>query len=519
MNLEHGDHSDTDITSSGGEKRTDFESKNEKVEAVTSSASLDPENWSAYGVLAHNMLDQSISFIRGIRETPIYNILTMPQHVCNLINEPLPEMPQGFEKVCADFTALVLPYATGNIHPRFWGWAAGNGHVGANIAQLMAATMNSNAIGGAQSSTLVEKQVLEWCRQIFGFPESFGGLIVNGTSMAAIVALCIARNQVLGNTRNVRLEGIIGGPKLVGYASSETHFSASKAFELLGLGRNALRFVSVDTNYCIDITHLEKMISEDLENGNLPFCIIGNAGTVNTGSIDDLSALKAIALKYKLWFHVDGAFGALGVLDKELKPRLLGIESADSLAFDFHKWFHVPFDAACLLTRNKMVHLASFSCDESYLTIHEDSADEYPFYYKLGPDLSRGFRALSVWFTLKEHGIRRLGQKVHENCQQIKYLISLLSNYPWIEIKMPAILNIACFRIHPENWVDENKIDLLNENIVNDIQQSGIALPSTTILNGRLYIRCCIINHRTVFSDCDLFVNELVRITQQHLCQ
>lgn len=519
MNLEREDLSSTDISSCDDQKIKNFKSKDGNVKTLISSASLDPENWSDFRALAHNMLDQSISFIQGIRETPIYNIVEMPQPVRNSLNEPLPEMPQGFKKVCEDFTDLVLPYATGNIHPRFWGWAAGNGNVGANIAQLMAATMNSNAIGGAQSSTLVEKQVLEWCRQIFGFPNTFGGLIVNGTSMGALIALCIARNQALGNIRNVRLEGIIGGPKLVGYASSETHFSISKAFELLGLGRNALRLISVDESFCININELEKKISEDLDNGNMPFCIIGNAGTVNTGCIDDLSALKAVAMKYKLWFHVDGAFGALAILDEELKPRLLGIESADSLAFDFHKWFHVPFDAACLLTRNKMMHLASFSLDEHYLTIHENGVDEYPFYYKLGPDLSRGFCALSVWFTLKEHGTRRLGQKVHENCQQIKYLISLLSHYPWIEINMPVILNIVCFRIRPENWVDEKEIDCLNENIVNDIQQSGIALPSSTVLNDRLYIRCCIINHRAVFSDFELFVNELVRITQQRLSQ
>ncbi|UJR29602.1 hypothetical protein I4U23_010818 [Adineta vaga] len=479
---------------------------------LSTVTSNDPENWSAYRALAHTMLDQSISFIQGIREAPIYNIVEMPKNVCDLLNEPLPEIPQGFEKVCKDFTDLVFPYFTGNVHPRFWGWAAGNGNIGASIAQLMSATMNSNAIGGAQSSTLVESQVLKWCRQIFGFPQTSGGLLVSGTSMATVIALCIARNRVLGKNHNVRLEGIIGGPKIVGYASKETHFSSVKAFELLGLGSNALRMIPVDTNYCIDMDQLEKTLAEDLQNGYVPFCIIGNAGTVNTGAVDDLFALKTFASKYELWFHVDGAFGALAVLDEKLKPRFHGIESADSLAFDFHKWLHVPFDAACLLTRNKMEQHATFSFHEDYMNTH-DTADDQQFFFSMGPELSRGFRALSVWFTLKEHGIQRLGQKIHENCEQIQYLVSLLSCYSWIEINRPVSLNIVCFRLRPANMVNNEEINILNEKIVNEMQQSGVAVPSTTMLNDCLHIRCCIINHRAVMNDFDLFVKELVRIS------
>jgi aromatic-L-amino-acid decarboxylase len=492
--------------------------QSDKLGAKFDSSSLDPENWSAFRSLAYNMVDQSIAFIQNIRETPIYNIIPIPQHVCDRLNEPLPETPQGLEKVCQDFSTLVFPYPLGNGHPRFWGWAAGSGNVGAIIAQLMAATMNSHTGGGAQASTLVERQVLQWCRQIFGFPDTFGGLIVTGTSMATIIALTVARNHALGNNRDVRLEGIVGGPRLVGYTSTETHFCVAKAFELLGLGRNALRLIPVDANYCIDMNQLEMVLLEDLRLGHVPFCVIGNAGTVNTGSIDNLFALKNFALKYKLWFHVDGAFGALAILDKQLKPRLLGIEQADSLAFDFHKWLHVPFDAGCVLLRDKKQQVATFSSHGRFLTaVESDNSHGYELFFQFGLELTRGFRSLSIWFTLKEHGIERLGQKIHENCEQVKYLASLLSHYPWIRINTPINLNIICFRIEPENFVDEKEIDVLNNNIATDIQQSGIAIRSTAVLNDRLYIRCCVMNHRTVYNDFDIFVNELMQITQKRL--
>lgn len=492
------------------------EAYNKDHEAKFSNLSLDPENWTPFRLLAYNMIDQSISFIQKIRERPVYCDIPIPVHVINSLNEPLPKKPQGIEKVCQDFTDLVLPYAGGNYHPRFWGWAAGNGTSGTTIAHLLTATMNSNAVGGAQSSTLVERQVTNWCRQIFSFPETSNVQIVSGTSIATITALAVARNHAIGENREVRRKGIIGGPHLVGYASTETHFCVPKAFELLGLGRDALRRIPVDASYSIDLHLLEKAISEDLNAGNVPFCVIGNAGTVNTGSIDNLSALKDLASKYKLWFHVDGAFGALAILDNEVKPRLKSIEQADSLAFDFHKWLHVPFDAGCLLIRDKIRLFEAFSSDHSYLS-PSDIPDEYESYYRFGLDLSRGFRALDIWFTLKEHGIERLGQKIHDNCEHARHLASLLARYSWIRVNTPISLNIVCFRLEPDSLLDEKDIDAFNLNVLTEIQQSGIAVPSSATLKGRLYLRCCFINHRAVYDDFNIFVDELIRTAQKHL--
>ena len=484
----------------------------------TCRPSLDPQDWNQFRFLVHSMVDRSIEFLQNIRETPVYNIVPIPSHVSDSLDEPVPLTAQGLEKVCEDFLTLVLPYPTGNIHPRCWGWAAGNGNAGTIISHLMVATMNSNAVGGAQSSTLVERQVLEWCRKILNFPDTSGSTITNGTSMATIIALTIARNHALGTNHTVRLEGIVGGPRLVGYASVETHFCVSKAFELLGLGRNALRLIPVNAQYCIDINELETAISQDLKAGNVPFCIIGNVGSVNTGSIDDLLALKHLAQTYKLWFHVDGAFGALAIIDQEFKSCLQGIEQADSLAFDFHKWLHVPFDAACLLTRDKKVQLATFSSNASYLN-KKENVEDYEVYFQSGLELSRGFRALNIWFTIKEHGIRRLGEKINENRKQCQYLVSLLEKYSWIRVHLPVMLNVVCFRIEPKDYADEEKINALNGQVVSDIQKSGLAIPSTALLKGLLHIRCCIINHRATYHDCNVFVDELVKRTELYLSE
>lgn len=509
-------YAEEDATAVPDNRNLDVGSSVEKRDTNLNSSSLDPTDWSAFRSIAYRMVDQSIEFIRQIREKPVYSSIPIPQHVCHQLDEPVPVNPQGLEKVCEDFNTLVFPYPLGNVHPRFWGWAAGAGNAGAIIAQTMSATMNSNAAGGRQSSTLVERQVLEWCREIFGFPDTYGGLIVSGTTMATFMALAVARNHALGNKYDIRLDGIINGPRLVGYASAETHLCNWRAFELLGIGRNSLRLVPVDDNYCIDMNQLDKTINEDLEAGYTPFCVIGNVGTVNTGSIDDLCALKRFASKYKLWLHVDGAFGALAILSKELKPRLLGIEQADSLAFDFHKWLHVPYEAGCVLLRDKNQQLATFSSHGRYLTddeIHYE--DGYELYFQFGPEVSRGFRALSTWFTLKEHGTQRLGEKIYENCEQVKYFASLLSLYSWIHVHQPITLNIICFRVQPEGLTDENEIDTFNRDLTIDIQQSGVAVPSTTVLNSRLYIRCCVMNHRTVYADFDIFMDKIVKITEK----
>ncbi len=378
--------------------------------------SLDPEDWPRVRALAHQALDEAFDSLQFIRDRPVWR--QIPDDVRAALNEDLPVEPQGLEKVYEDFRTLIFPYPTGNIHPRFFGWVHGTGMASGVLAEMMSAAMNSNCGGREHAAIHVERCVLDWCKRIVGFPKTATGLIVSGTSMATMIGLATARNARVGY--DMRAHGVRDYPRqLVAYTSSEAHESVVKAFEILGLGRSCVRAVPVDPNFQADLAGIESAVEEDLRAGLEPFCVIGTAGTVNTGALDDLAGLAAICRRHNLWFHVDGAFGALCALSEELRPLLSGIELADSLSFDFHKWMYVQYDAGCVLVRHESLQRQTFSSRPAYLgSIERGLAGGGAWPCEFGPELSRGFRALKVWFALKEHGSRRLGEVVLQNCRQ-----------------------------------------------------------------------------------------------------
>jgi glutamate/tyrosine decarboxylase-like PLP-dependent enzyme len=392
------------------------------------------------------------------------------------------------------FRELILPYATGNVHPGFLGWVHGSGTPTGMLAEMLAAAMNANVGGRDHGAVYVERQVIEWCRTLFGFPEGASGVLVTGTSMANLIGLLVARTATLGASSR---EDGIGDHKLVAYCSSAAHGCIAKAMEMAGLGTAALRRIAVDDHHRIDVAALARTIAQDRADGRTPFLVVGTAGTVDIAAIDDLGALADLCAAERVWFHVDGAFGAMARLAPELAPRLAGIERADSLAFDFHKWLHVPYDAACILVRDGAAHARTFASTAPYLArVPRGLAAGAPWFCDYGPDLSRGFRALKVWFTLKEFGTERLGAAVLANCRLARSLGDRVNATPELELLAPVQLNIVCFRYaHP--GLSDPELDGLNADIVADVQESGIAAPSTTQLGGRLAIRVNITNHRT----------------------
>ena len=373
-----------------------------------SDSTLDPTDWAAFAGLAHRLLDQALDHLRTVRERPVWQ--PVPDAVRQALATPLPLEGRGAEATAAVALRSILPYATGNIHPRFFGWVHGAGTAGNLLAEILAATMNANLGGRDHGAIYVERQVIEWCRQLFGLPVGTSGLLVSGTSMATLIGLAVARHHQAGC--EVRTDGVGAVPaRLVGYASSEAHGSVVRAFEILGLGRSALRSIPVGADYRMDVAELQRAIAADRRLGCKPFCVVATAGTVNTGAIDDLGRLAEIAAEHGLWLHVDGAFGALAILSPEHRPALAGIERADSLAFDFHKWLHVQYDAGCVLVRRGDLHRDAFALHTGYLErTTRGLAGGEPWFCDFGPELSRGFRALKVWFTLEEHGTRRLGR-------------------------------------------------------------------------------------------------------------
>ena len=483
-----------------------------------SNASLDPSDWPCARAIAHQTLASTLDSIELTRERLVWQ--PIPADVRSAItDEPCPIDGQSLSDVCADAFSYVVPYSRGNMHPRFWGWVMGEGTVGGVLADMITAAININAGGCTHSAVLVERTVVRWMRQVFGFPPADnGGLVVSGTSMATTICLAAARRQIL---TTVRQDGIVHGPNLVVYVSTETHMCITKSLELLGHGSNAMHFVPVDDHFSMKTDELKKAIADDRKNGLTPFCIIGNAGTVNTGAFDNLAELASIARTENLWFHVDGAFGSLIILDPERRHLVDGIEQADSLAFDFHKWLHCPYDAGCVLVRDGMHLLSTFSVHQSYLANTERGcAGDKPWFCDLGLELSRSFRALKVWFVLKEHGTVRLGEKIADNCRQAQYLVSLLEKYEdFIRIVRPITLNIVNFRLEPKELaaLDDESIDTFNNELLADVQLSGIAVASTTRIRDRLYIRVCIVSHRCIPEDFDIFVEHLLSSCQVRL--
>jgi glutamate/tyrosine decarboxylase-like PLP-dependent enzyme len=468
--------------------------------------SLDPADWEAFKDLAHRLLDDVLDHLRAVPERAVWR--PVPAAVRQALAEPLPVQGQGVERTCRDARELILPYPTGNAHPRFWGWVHGSGTASGVLAELLAAAINANCGGRDHGAIYVERQVIEWCRQLFDFPEHSSGILVSGTSMATLIGLAVARHHLAGT--DVRADGIRGAPALVGYASAEAHGSVARAFELLGLGRTALRLIPVDGDYCMELDALRAAIARDLALGARPFLVVGTAGTVNTGAIDDLAAVADVCAKENVWLHVDGAFGALIALSADLKRRLAGIERVDSLAFDFHKWLHVPYDAGCVLVRRGDLHRAAFAMSPDYLRRDARGlAGGDPWFCDYGPELSRGFRTLKVWFTLKEHGARRLGAMIERNCEQARYLAARIAAEPRLELMAPVALNIVCFRLRAPG-LDDAGLDRLNAALVADLQESGIAAPSTTTLGGRTVIRVRLTNHRTRLSDLDILIEAVL---------
>jgi aromatic-L-amino-acid/L-tryptophan decarboxylase len=478
------------------------------IPARAAEETLDPANWADARALSHRIVDDAIAYLQSVGERPVWR--NMPAEVKDVFQAPLPRSGVPLSDVYREVAETVMPYPMGNIHPRFWSWYMGAGNFAGALGDFLAAIQGSNLGGGNHAAALMDGQVVDWFKTMVGFPASASGTLVSGGSIANLIGLTVARNVHAGI--DVREEGVAAIERpLRFYGSDQIHSCHRKAMEALGLGNRALRRIPTDAGLRIDLAALRAAIKEDRAAGFMPACIIGTAGTVNTGAIDDLRALAALATEEKLWFHVDGCIGALIAIAPENAYRVAGIERADSVALDPHKWLHAPFEAGCALVRDPSAHRSAFAVTPEYLESAPRGLAAAPWLHEYGLQTTRGFRALKIWMAIREHGAGKFGRLIDQNIAQGQYLSRLIEDEPCLELVAPSSINIVCFRYRAATLAGD-ALKALNIEIMLRLQEEGIAALSDTTVGGRHCLRAAINNHRTRYEDLDLLIREVVRL-------
>ena len=433
------------------------------------------------------------------------------------VGADLPVAGQPLKNLLADCRAI-LAGSRHNGHPRFFGYVASPSTPVGAFGDLIASALNANVTSwrSGPAATEIERTVVRWLGSLIGYSDNAHGLLTSGGSLANTTALLIAqRNKA---SRDVARAGLWreGAPMTI-YASEQVHLSIPKAADILGFGRNQVRTVACDQNFRLDVRALRERLQQDQSNGLRPFCVVASAGTVNTGAVDPLADIAEVASEFGIWFHVDGAYGAPGSLDPRKRPLFAGLERADSVSLDPHKWLYVPLDAGCLLFRNEAEARAAFtSGDADYIKVLEENVDESFAFWDYGMELSRRFRALKIWLTLRYYGAERLAAAISDDISLAQYLGEHVEQADDFELLAPVELSICCFR-HVKKEMQqqlaaasaeekvrlERELDHLNQRIMLTVQRSGEAYVSNATINGKFALRACITNFRTTRSDID----------------
>jgi aromatic-L-amino-acid/L-tryptophan decarboxylase len=425
---------------------------------------------------------------------------------------PIPAEPIPVAELAALLRPLVLERSTLCGHPGFMAYVSGSGTIPGAAADLLAAALNPNVGGWTLSpgASELELHLTRWLTECFGLPAGAGGLMTSGGAASNLTALKAARDaRTPGDTRR---DGV-GGVPLVLYASAEAHATIAEAADLMGMGERAVRAIATDADLRMRTDELRRTIADDVAAGMLPFAVVATAGTTATGAIDPLSEISDICAEHGLWLHVDAAYGGAAALAPRLRPLLAGIERADSIAFDPHKWLYTPQSSACLLVRDPAHLRRSFSIDAAYVRDDATLSGRGLNIGELGPQWSRAFLALKVWLSLAAHGTEAYGRRIAHDVDLARYLDRRVREHPDLEPMCPVTLSIACFRYAPAAaGLDDRALDALNERLMVAIRHDGRAFPSNAVLRGRYCLRACLVNHRTEAQDIDALLEATLRL-------
>jgi len=443
-------------------------------------------------------------YFGDLRDRSVYRPMSS-RAIRDQLDPTLPTKGIDFDDLLKIFRETIVPFSRQNAHPRMFGYVQSPGTPIAAFADLLASTLNANLTvwRSAPAPVELERLTIDWIRQILGFDAEAGGLFVSGGSMANFAAIAAARQAKDDSSGRLRI-----------YASSETHFSIAKAAALLGIGRENVRHIAIDERFKIRVDDLVAKITADLAGGYVPFCVVANAGTVNTGAIDPLTEVREIADRFRLWMHVDGSYGAFAILAKSARQLFAGIERADSIALDPHKWLYLPVDAGCVIYREPEMARGAFTHDAEYTRVIAEEADEAFAFWDYGPELSRRFRALKVWMLLKGVGLDSLGAAIESNLACARYLDSMVQASDDFEMVAPVELSIFCFRHVPRQLRNESPavIDAFNERLLVALQRDGNSYLSNATLAGRFALRGCVLNYRTTLRDMEILLEDLRRV-------
>ncbi|MFN2476279.1 MAG: aspartate aminotransferase family protein [Chthoniobacterales bacterium] len=481
--------------------------------------SLDPsaDEIRRWGKAAINAMADHLS---SIRDRSVYPATTSAAIRERLVTA-LPEDGRTFDELLETFTETIVPLTRQNAHPRMFGYVQGPGTAIAAVADLLASTLNANLTvwRSAPSAVELERLTIDWIKQIVGFEADAAGLFVSGGSMANFSALASARHAVAPDASRSGMQS--SSRQLRVYCSDQTHHSIAKAAALLGIGRDNVREVSTDERFKVRADELERMIEEDLAAGYLPFCIVANAGTVMTGACDQIAALRDVADRHGLWLHVDGSYGGFATLAASVHPLFAGMERADSISLDPHKWLYLPVDCGCVLYRDAAAARAAFAHEAEYTRVLAQQADESFAYWDYGPELSRRFRALKVWMMLQLVGMRPLREALEKDLACARKLEALVHASSDFEMLAPVELSIFCFRYVPTHLrsdatardiASEQELDAVNEQLLLALQQDGNSYLSNAQINGRFGLRGCVMNFRTQLDDVRILLDDLRRL-------